>query len=221
VFSDHSRAVGLTAPTRSMLGFGIVFFDYDADGRLDLAIANGHVTDVRPSAPYRMRCQLLAGMRGHRFVEVTGGAGPPWDVPHLGRGLASGDLDNDGRVDLVLLSQNEPLAYLHNKTEGGHWLTLRLEGTASNRDAVGARVTVTAGGHRQTSWQVGGGSYQSASDPRLHFGLGPVDRVERVEVAWPSGQVDRHDGLPADAAYLIREGDGRPRPLSGYARTGE
>jgi enediyne biosynthesis protein E4 len=218
VFSDHSVAVGLKAPTRSMLGFGIVFFDYDSNGLLDLAIANGHVDDYRPSAPYQMPCQLLAGTRNGKFVDVTSRAGPPWQVLRVARGLASGDLDNDGRVDLVVLSHNQPLAFFHNKTAGGHWLTLRLEGTASNRDAVGASVTVTAGGRRQTSWRVGGGSFQSASDPRLHFGLGAAGRVDQVEVAWPSGRVERFDGVSVDTGYLLREGDGRPKPLPGFAR---
>jgi enediyne biosynthesis protein E4 len=218
LFSDHSLAVGLKAPTRGMLGFGLVFFDYDSNGILDLASANGHVDDYRPDVPYLMPCQLLAGTRKGKFVDLTAKAGPPWQVPRVGRGLASGDLDNDGRVDLVVLSHNQPLAYFHNKTTGGHWLTLRLEGTASNRDAIGAAVTVTFGGHRETSWRFGGGSFQSASDPRLHFGLGEVSQVEQVEVTWPSGRVSRYSGLSADTGYLIREGDDRPRPLAGFAR---
>ena len=117
-----------------------------------------------------------------------------------------GDLDNDGRVDLLLVAQGEPLVYLHNRSAAGHSLTLRLEGTASNRDAVGARVTVTACGHRWQAWRIGGGSYQSAGDPRIHFGLGPGRRVELVEVHWPSGRVDRYRDLIADASYRLREG---------------
>jgi hypothetical protein len=121
----------------------------------------------------------------------------------------------------VILAQNEPLAYFHNRTErAGHFLTLHLEGTASNRDGVGARVTVAAGGRSQVAQRTGGGSYQSANDPRLHFGLGGSDRVERVEVRWPSGTVDRWTDLPVDAGYRLREGDPRPHPLAGFARRG-
>ena len=124
----------------------------------------------------------------------------------MGRGLAVGDLDNDGREDVLILSHNEPLAYLHNRTKGGRFLTLRLEGRASNRDAVGAKVAVVAGGRRLLAWRVGGGSYQSAADPRIHFGLGEADRIEAVEVTWPSGRVDRYTGLSPDTGYLLRRG---------------
>jgi hypothetical protein len=137
-------------------------------------------------------------------------------VPRVGRGLATGDLDNDGRVDAVVLAQNEPLAYFRNRTVGGHFLIVRLEGTASNRDAVGARVTVAAGGRRSVAQRFGGGSYLSSCDPRLHFGLGPTAAVDAVEVRWPSGRLDRYNGLKADTGYHLREGDPTPRPLAGY-----
>jgi predicted Zn-dependent protease len=218
VFSDHSARSGLLLPTRHMLGFGAAFLDFDADGRLDLAVANGHVEDFRPAEPYGMPAQLLAGTRVGRFLDVSRRAGPPWRVERVGRGLAAGDLDNDGRLDLLILSQDQPLAYLHNRTQGGRWLVLHLEGTASNRDAVGARVILTAGGRRQTAWRMGGGSYQSASDPRLHFGLGSADHADHVEVLWPSGRVEHFRDLAAGAAYRLREGSGSAAPLAGYRR---
>jgi hypothetical protein len=207
LFADHTATVGLAVPSRYLLGFGAAFLDADADGRLDLLTVNGHVTDGRPQFPFAMPMQLLVGGAGGRLSDVSDRAGPPFRVPHLGRGLAVGDLDDDGRLDAVVLCQDEPLIYLHNRTEGGHSLTLRLEGTASNRDAVGARVTIEAGGRRQVAWRLGGGSYQSASDGRLHFGLGDSEKVDRLEVRWPSGRVDRFEGLDADATYLLREGD--------------
>jgi hypothetical protein len=119
----------------------------------------------------------------------------------------------------VILSQDEPLAYFHNKSEHiGRAATFRLEGTKSNRDGVGARVTVTTGGRKQVAWRLGGGSYQSANDPRLHFGLGDASRVDSVEVLWPSGQVDRHEGLPAGTGYLLREGEPKPKSLAGFGK---
>jgi hypothetical protein len=213
LFADRTAESGLAAPTRYLLGFGIGLFDADNDGRPDLAIANGHVNDDRPDYPYDMPALLLTGAPGGRLADVTAAAGACWSVPRVGRGLAVGDLDNDGRVDVLILSQKGPLAYLHNRTERpGHFVTLRLEGTASNRDAVGAAVTVRAGGRNRRSWRLGGGSYQAASDPRLHFGLGDAAQVESVEVRWPSGRVDRFGSLPADRAYRLREGTTEARP---------
>jgi hypothetical protein len=151
------------------------------------------------------------------MIDVTDRAGPPFRMPLLGRGLAAGDLDNDGRVDFIILSQNQLLTYFHNRTEGGHWLTLHLEGRSSNRDAVGAGVVVQAAGRRFFGWRMGGGSYQSASDPRLHFGLGEIDRVESVEVTWPTGKTERFRDLAVDRGYLLRESDDRPYPLPGFS----
>jgi hypothetical protein len=132
--------------------------------------------------------------------------------------LAAGDLDNDGRLDLLIVSQDRPLAYLHNRTAGGHWVTLLLEGRASNRDAVGARVAIDSGGRRQVAWRIGGGSYLSAGDPRLLFGLGTAGRVDALEVTWPSGRVDRYHDLPVDTGYRLREGDAEPSALTGYPK---
>jgi hypothetical protein len=220
VFVDHTSAVGLAAPSSTRLGFGVALCDLNDDGWPDLATANGHVDDFRPDIPWKMRAQLFAGAAGGRMADVTDQAGPPWQVERLGRGLAAGDLDNDGRVDLLLLGQNEPLAYFHNTTRSGHWLALRLEGAASssNRDAIGAKVTVTAGGRRWLAVRHGGGSYQSSSDPRLHVGLGDAARVDAIEVSWPSGRVDRIGPLAADAGYHIIEGRPAPAPLAGLGR---
>jgi hypothetical protein len=213
LFADHTAAAGLAAPSRDKLGFGIAFLDVDDDGRLDLLTANGHVNDYRPEIPYTMPSQLLLGGPGGRLTDVSARAGPPFLAPHIGRGLAVGDLDNDGRLDALLVADNEPLVYLHNRTAGGHSLTIRLEGTTSNRDGVGARVTVEAGGIRRVAQRMGGGSFLSASDGRLHFGLGDATRVDRVEVRWPSGRVDQFRDLAADGGYRLREGDPKPGPL--------
>jgi len=218
MFADATTAVGLKAPSRFLLGFGVTFLDVDNDGALDLATANGHIHDLRPKVPYAMPAQLLVGDRAGHLTDISPQSGAPWNVPRIGRGLARADLDNDGRIDLLLVAQNSPLAYFHNRTEhAGHFLTICLVGTASDRDAIGARVTITSGGRRQTAWRLGGGSYASASDPRLHFGLGPARRIDEIEVRWPSGRIDHFHDLPADTGYLIREGRPQPQPLPGFA----
>jgi hypothetical protein len=218
IFSDHSQESGLAVPSRYRLGFGIGFLDFNNDGWLDLVTACGHVDDNHTDVAQKMPAQIFAGTQGGgKFVDVTDQAGRPFQIPLLGRGLAAGDLDNDGRVDFLIVNQNLPLSYFHNQTiGGGHWLSIRLEGTHSNRDAIGSRVAVTAGGRREVGWRIGGGSYQSAPDPRLHFGLGAATRVETLEVTWSSGKVELFHDLPADSGLLVREGEGRPRPLPGF-----
>ena len=218
LFAEHSDASGIALASRSLLGFGIVAFDADDDGWLDLATANGHVNDLRPHFPYFMPAQLLQGLGDGRVHDVSAASGPCWAVQRMGRGLAAGDLDNDGRLDLLLVSHNQPAAYFHNVTEAhGHTLTLQLEGRGRNRDAVGARVVVTAGGKRFVADRFGGGSYLSAGDQRLHFGLGNADGAV-VEVSWPSGRTERFGELTTDTGYLLREGADRPLPLPGFPR---
>jgi tetratricopeptide (TPR) repeat protein len=216
LFTDRTADSGLGTATRYLLGFGTAFIDYDNDGRLDLLSVNGHVNDNRPYTPFAMPTQLLAGDGTGRLTDVSADAGPPWSVLRVARGLASGDLDNDGRIDAVVLAQNEALAYFHNRTKAGHFVTFQLEGTRSSRDALGARVTVESGGRRQVAHRFGGGSYQSASDPRLHFGLGAATAVQSVQVRWPSGQIDTYTDLKADTGYRLREGETNARPLAGF-----
>jgi tetratricopeptide (TPR) repeat protein len=219
MFVDHSEAIGLSAPTRLLLGFGIAFVDLTNDGRLDVLSANGHVIDPRPRFPWTMPLQVLSMAPTGRLVDVSAHAGHLFQALHLGRGLAVGDLDNDGRVDALAVCQNEPVVFLHNQTPReacGHFLVVQLEGTKSNRDGVGAMVTVECGARRWVAARHGGGSYQSANDPRLRFGLGAAAGVDRVEVRWPTGRIDRFAGLAADTGYLLREGDGVPGPLKGF-----
>jgi len=207
LFADLTAAVGLLGPSRPLLGFGVAFADVNNDGWLDMLSTNGHILDSRPRIPWTMPLQLMLGGPGGRLTDVSDRAGEPFRALHLGRGLAIGDLDNDGRLDAVVLNQNEPLVYLHNTTKmPGHFIKFSLIGTQSNRDGVGARVTIACGGRRLMAERTGGGSYQSASDPRLHFGLGTFRQIESVEVRWPSGQVDHHEGLIADREYRLREG---------------
>jgi hypothetical protein len=218
-FSEQSAAVGLLAATRSLLGFGIALFDANNDGRLDLLSANGHVNDFRPDAAYTMPAQLLLGLPGRKVADVSARAGEPFQAPHLGRGLAAGDLDNDGLIDALIVALDESLVVLGNRSKtSGHWLTLSLTGAASNRDAVGAIVTVRHGAARQVAVRFGGGSYLSAGDPRLHFGLGDSRFADAVVVRWPSGRVESFAGLEADRGYALHEGDPEAKPLSGSGR---
>lgn len=217
LFTDNTAAVGLAVPTRFVLGFGVAFLDANNDRNLDLIITNGHVNDFRPDTPYAMPTQLLLGNDRHRLTDVTKQSGSPFQALRVGRGLATGDFNNDGRMDAVVLSHNEPVSLFLNQTpRDGHFVTLRLEGTTSNRDAVGARVRLTSDGRTQVAQRVGGGSYQSANDGHLHFGLGTAQLIESIEVLWPSGHVDHYKSLVGDKGYLLREGDLEPKPLLGF-----
>ncbi|MDX2036102.1 MAG: FG-GAP-like repeat-containing protein [Isosphaeraceae bacterium] len=212
-FADRTAEVGLAAPSRFLLGFGAAFLDVDADGWNDLMTTNGHIHDSRPRVPYEMPLQLLMGIGEGRLVDVSRSAGPPFQVARLGRGLATGDLDGDGRIDAVVLARNAPLAYLHNETTpSGRALSLELQGVRSNRDAVGAVVVATVAGRRITRFRIGGGSYQSASAGRIHIGLGAADKVDSVEVRWPAGGVDLHRDLAA-GRYRLVEGSTEPSPV--------
>jgi enediyne biosynthesis protein E4 len=219
LFTDRSAASGIGLASRYLLGFGIAMADVTNNGRLDVMITNGHVNDNGPYYHYAMPARLYENRPDGRLVDVSSQAGAPWQVERVGRGLAAGDLDNDGRVDALILAQNQPLAYFHNQTpRPGNFVIFRLAGSQSNRDGVGARLIVTAGGQRQVRERTGGGSYQSANDPRLNFGLGTHDRVDSVEIRWPSGKSDRWTDLPAGTGYLLREGDPRPGALAGFAK---
>ena len=218
LFADRTSAIGLAGPSRYLVGFGIVLLDANNDGRLDLAQTNGHVIDHRPEFPLAMPGLLMIGGDNERLVEVIAKRGSAWSVPRIGRALVAGDLDNDGRIDLISVSQDTPLAFFHNQTaSAGHFVSFLLEGTRSNRGGVGAIVSLTAGGRRRRAWRYGGGSYQSASDPRLHFGLGQ-DQLEAVEVRWPSGQVDRFGHLDVDQCYRLKEGTSTPVAMRGPSR---
>jgi enediyne biosynthesis protein E4 len=223
LFADRSAASGIGLATRYLLGFGIAMADVTNDGLLDVMITNGHVNDNPRYYLYAMPSRLYENRPDGHLVDVSARAGAPWGVVRVGRGLAAGDIDNDGRIDALILAQNDPVAYFHNKSgHVGHFLTLRLEGTKSHKDAVGARVTLKAGAGRQVAQRQGGGSYQSANDPRLHFGLGESDRAQSIEIHWPSGRVDEWHDVAADTGYLAREGEAKLLPLEGFpARQGD
>jgi len=212
-FRDTAREMGLVEPSLPLSGFGARFLDEDGDGWPDLVVANGHpfepVATVWPGIRYAEPA-LLFENTGSAFREAAAERAPALARPMAGRGLAVGDIDNDGDPDLLLMGVGEPPRLLRN--DGGnrnHWLGVRLEGTRSNRDGVGAVVRVTAGGRERVKVRAGGTSYASASDPRLLFGLGAAPRVQRLEVRWPSGLLSVMTDVRADQYLMIREGDSR------------
>jgi hypothetical protein len=194
------------------LGWGGGFLDYDNDGWPDIFIANGHVypeleNHNHPESPYRQRNILYRNTGNGRFEDVTSVAGPGLELRRSGRGVAFGDINNDGRLDILINNQNDPPTLLRNESENqNHWISIRTVGTKSNRDGIGARVTLVAGGRRQIQEVRSGGSYLSQSDLRVHFGLGSTTKIDRIEVRWPSGAVDKIENAAADQFLTIGEG---------------
>jgi hypothetical protein len=191
----------------------VAFLDFDNDAQLDLAIANGHVLDNAPAfrsgATYAQRKLLFRNTTSRRFAEVGRTTGAPFSALKVGRGLAAGDIDNDGDLDLLVTNNGQSAELLRN--DGGnraHALLLRLVGPPGNRDAIGARVRVTTGARTQTRDVKAGSSYLSQNDVRVHVGLGAAARAERVDVRWPDGRTETLRNVDADQLITIRQGEG-------------
>ena len=213
-YDDLSVPMGIGGATKSMSGWGLRFFDYDNDGDLDLFVANGHPDDQiglqSASVTYREPL-LLFHNNGRHLENVSASAGPVFQEPLAARGLALGDFDNDGAVD-VLISTNggAPLLLKNDAAKGNHWLGIKLVGKKCNRDAVGASVTWKAGLFKRTRMKNGGGSYLASHDPRMVLGLGKNNKVDELEIRWPmpSGRIDTLKDLPVDRYITIVEGQG-------------
>ena len=211
VFVDASFRSGLAATLGPYFGWGIGLVDLDNDGLLDLFVANGHIyPDVARtgSSSYKQRNQIFRNVGGGRFRHATAEIGGPLLVEKSSRGAAFGDYDDDGDIDVLLSALDDPPTLLRNDTAGGHWITLRLEGTRSNRSAIGAKATFEIGTRRQTIEVRSGGSYVSQNDMRVHAGLGTATAVDRGSIRWPNGQVETLGRLAADQFYVAREGGG-------------
>lgn len=207
----HSTAPsGISVLGQKYVGFGTAFLDVDHHGSEDIVIANGHVIRYPTSAPLAQHPVLLRNLGNGRFQDKSQRGGDYFRSPHIGRGMAIGDIDNDGRLDLVLSHLNQPVTVLHNIADSKrhHWIGLALTGVKA-RDLVGTTVTVEAAGQRWTRFVQGGGSYCSAQDPRLLVGLGTTDRVDRITVRWSHGQTETWDGaaLAVDRYVSVTEGD--------------
>jgi hypothetical protein len=206
VFSDATLEARLGAERSLMSGFGVRFADFDNRGLQHLLVANGHILDnialFHPRVTYREPIQFFENGGGGKFAPAQN----VFATNLLGRGLATGDLDNDGRIDFVVSQNAGPPLVARNTSAGGNWITLKLEGRGkSNRDAIGAEITVAAGGKEQRGWITGAGSYLSASDTRIHFGLGPAARIDRITILWPSGKTQVLRDIPVNQFRSVIE----------------
>src|SRR5579872_5635133 len=207
-FTDESSQLGLTKIVSPYVAFGVKWIDADNDGWLDLLITNGHIADniaeTGQGYTYRQPTLFLKNLLGKRFVRI---AQPDLDRPIVGRGLAIGDYDNDGRIDALVVDSEGEALLLHNETpDAGHWLTLRLIGHRGNRDGYGAEVTIESAKRKLFQHCHADGSYLSSSDPRVHFGLGDENTVRRLTIRWPGGGVQTFENLAADRILTVEEG---------------
>lgn len=213
VFSDVTFAAGLGLHTQ-YLGWGAMFFDFDNDGWPDLVLANGHVypeVEKYHLGGEYMEPRILYRNNGNgTFTDVSATAGPGITTASSSRGLALGDFWSDGRVSIVINNMNaRPSLLVNSVRSANHWIGLKTVGTRSNRDGIGARITVTAGKRKMIDEVRSGSSYISQNDLRVHFGLGSATKMDSVEIRWPSGLVERFEDLRVDAIHTLKEGSGR------------
>jgi enediyne biosynthesis protein E4 len=212
-FTDVSYKSGTALPSLPYVKWGTAFADLDNDGWLDLFTVTGHVypqVDTLPSgARYREPMMLQMNLGNGTFCDASDEAGKAIEVPRVSRGLAVGDLFNDGNLDLVVENlEGQPVILRNLGVPGRHWVSFELAGTKSNRLAIGARVKLTAAGMTQTEDVRSGGSYLSQNDLRLHFGLGKATKIDKVEIRWPSGRIETLQDLAVDKFYSVLEGQG-------------
>ena len=213
MFSDETIGAGLAEVSTFRVGFGTNFLDFDNAGDQDIFVANGHIMDnialFEPGREYAQSDFLFENDGSGKCEDVSHRSGQYFLRKGVGRGSAVGDFDNDGDMDIAVCNNNQPSVLLRN--DGGsrnHFILIRLIGSKSNRDGVGALVRIRAGDREQTDELRCGTSYLSQSDLRLHFSLGDANRVENLEVRWPSGNVETFQGLPADHLVILEEGKG-------------
>ncbi len=206
-FTDVSREAGLGA--HQFLGWGIAFLDVDQDGRKDLLVANGHVYPEVQNATvgdkYLQPTLLYRNLGGGKFRDITASAGPAFATPRPARGLAYGDVDGDGRPEVVVVNMTATPSLLKNTAPAGNWFSVSVKGTRSNRSGIGARVTIEAGDHRQIDEIMSGGSFYSQNEMAAFFGLGAATTVDRLEIRWPSGAINEWKNLAANRKFIAVE----------------
>ncbi len=217
-FTDATVASGIGQTNILNSSFGARFFDFDNDGWRDLLVINGHILDniplYHPEVKYAEPKKLYRNVGGGKFVDASATQTAAFLAPKVGRGLAVGDYDNDGALDFLISNNGEDAQLFHNdggRAPGGgknHWLGIRLIGTKSNRDAIGARLKLAAGDFTSYDQAKGGMSYCSAQDPRIFFGLGKHTHVDTLEILWPSGGREELHTIPADRIITVEEGKG-------------
>ena len=213
LFGNATTESGIGFPTLPFVGFGVAFLDFDNDAQLDIAIVNGHVLNNAPQyragSTYEQRKLLFRNSAPRRFTEIGRSVGAAFTEENVGRGLATGDFDNDGDLDLLVTNNGRAAELLRN--DGGNRrnaLLVRLRGTRGNSDGVGARIRVTAGGRTQLRDVKAGSSYLSQNDVRMHVGLGTATTVDRIDVGWPTGETETIKGVPANQIVTIQQGMG-------------
>jgi hypothetical protein len=212
-YDDISQAAGIGGASRSTLGFGCAFLDVNLDGFLDLAVANGHIDEtvrnIRGNVGYAQAPHLFLNGGNGKFHDVAADVGGGFEKSKVGRGLAYGDFDRDGNLDLLMTTNNGPAHLFRNEqSSGNRSIRFRLIGTKSNRDAIGAKVRVFYNGQSQTRLVHGGSSYLSQSELPVTFGIAKHDKIERVTIDWPSGQTEEYKNLAAGLSYECTESQG-------------
>jgi len=216
LFVDEAPRSEIGRNSLLTLGFGCFFFDYDLDGWPDVLVANGHIDEdiqrVQANVKYAMPPHLFRNMGKGKFEEVTNSLGPAFAAPRVGRGAAYADINNDGRLDLLLSTNAGPVYLFQNEAQGAaasnHSLRIKLIGAKSSRDGIGTSVKLTSGGETQTEMLRSGSSYLSASELVVTFGLAQHDKADSIELRWPSGQVDKLSNVTASQTITVTEGKG-------------